>query len=134
MALNPKLAVARRNAALDNILANLNNGFLDIYDGAQPTDADTAIGSQVLLASLTFGATAFGSASAGLATANPITADLSADATGTAAWFRCFKSDHTTAVLDGSVGTSGCNLNLNSTAIVSGANVSVTSMAVSMAA
>jgi hypothetical protein len=134
MALNPKLAVARRNAALDNILANLNSGFLDIYDGSQPTDADTAIGAQVLLASLTFGATAFAGASAGSATANAITADSSADATGTAAWFRCFKSDHTTAVLDGSVGTSGCNLNLNSTSIVSGANVSVTSMTVSMAA
>jgi hypothetical protein len=41
MALNPKLAVARRNAALDNILANLNNGTIKIYDGTQPSDADT---------------------------------------------------------------------------------------------
>ena len=134
MALNPKLAVARRNAALDNILANANTGYLRIYDGTQPTDADTAIGAQVLLAELIMGSTAFASASAGSATANAITSDSSANASGTAAWFRLLKSDGTTVIMDGSVGTSGANLNLNSVAISSGAQVSVSSFTVSMAA
>jgi len=62
-----------------------------------------------------------------VATANAITADSSANATGTATWFRALESDGTTAVFDGSVGTSGANINLNSVAISVGAAVSVTS-------
>jgi hypothetical protein len=133
MALNPKLAVARRNAALNNILASLNNGYLRIYDGTQPANADTGISSQVKLAELRFGATAFASASGGSASANAITSDSSADATGTATWFRCFESDGTTVVMDGSVGTTGCNLNLNTTAISASAQVSVTALSATMA-
>lgn len=134
MALNPKVTAAIRNAILDSALANLNTGYLRIYDGAQATDADTALGAQVLLAELRFGATAFAGASAGSATANAITADSSANATGTATWYRALKSDGSTVVMDGSVGTATSNLVLNSAAITSGAAVSVTSMTVSMAA
>jgi hypothetical protein len=82
--------------------------------------------TQTLLAELRWNATAFGAASSGVATANAITADTSADNTGTATWFRALKSDGTTVVFDGSVGTSGADLNLNSTAISAGATVSVT--------
>jgi hypothetical protein len=132
MALNPKLSVARRNGALDNVLAFLNNGFLRIYDGTQPTDADTAIGAQVMLAELTFAATAFASASGGSASANAIGEDTNANASGTATWFRCFTSGGV-AVFDGSVGTSAANLILNAVVIAAGARVSVTSMTVTMA-
>jgi hypothetical protein len=134
MALNPKLAVARRNAALDNILGNANNGILRIYDGAQPADADTAITTQVILAELTMGATAFPAAAGGASAANAITNDSSANNTGTATWFRLFKSDGVTAILDGSAGTATVNLVLNSAAISSGAIVSVTSFTVTFPA
>lgn len=127
MALTQKLSNAAVNAEVDALAALLNTGYLRIYSGSQPTDADTAIGAQVLLAELRFGATAFGAASVGVAIANAITQDSSADATGTAAWFRALKSDGTTVVMDGSVGTSGANLNLNSVAISSGAAVAVSS-------
>ena len=80
----------------------------------------------MLLAELRFGATAFAAASAGVATANAITSDSSANATGTATWYRTLKSDGTTVVSDGSVGTSGANLNLNSVAITAGAAVDCT--------
>jgi hypothetical protein len=128
MALNPKLSNAGANAAADAACALLNNGYLRIYDGAQPTDADTAIGAQVLLAELRYNATAYGAAVAGVAAANAFTADSSANATGTATWFRALKSDGTTAVYDGTVGTSGCDLNLNTTSIVTGAAVSVSAL------
>src|SRR4051812_568870 len=126
MALTPKLANAQASRAADAVTARLNNGYLRIYDGSQPTDADTAVGAQVLLAELRWNATAFAAAVNGVATANAITADSSANASGTASWFRALESDGTTAVFDGSVGTSGANLNLNSVAISSGAAVSVT--------
>lgn len=126
MANNPKRTNTAANAAVDAMAALANSGKLRIYDGSQPATADTAVGAQVLLAELTMNATAFGAGSAGVATANAITADSSADASGTAAWFRLTKSDGTTVICDGSVGTSGCDLNLNSVAISAGANVSVT--------
>jgi hypothetical protein len=127
MALNPKLSNAGANAAADATCTLLNGGKLRIYDGTQATNADTAIGAQVQLAELTFGSPAFGSAVAGVATANTITGDTSADASGTATWFRALTSGSAT-VFDGSVGTAGANLNLNSVAISSGAAVSVTSL------
>jgi hypothetical protein len=127
MALNPKRSNAAVNAAADAVCTLLNSGKLRIYDGTQPATANTAITTQTLLAELTFNATAFGAASNGVATANSITADSSADATGTASWFRAVKSDGTTAVFDGSVGTSSADLVLNSVNISSGAQVSVTS-------
>lgn len=126
MALNLKLSNAAVNAEADAHSALLNSGYLRIYDGTQPTNADTAIGAQVLLAELRFGATAFAAASAGVAAANAITSDSSANATGTATWYRTLKSDGTTVVSDGSVGTSGANLNLNSVNITAGAQVDCT--------
>jgi hypothetical protein len=125
MALNAKLANVGANAAADAVCVLANTGYLRIYDGTQAADADTAVGAQVLLAELRFGATAFAGAAAGVATANAITPDSSANASGTASWFRVLKSDGTTALWDGSVGTATANLILNSVAISSGAAVSV---------
>jgi len=127
MAVNPKRSNAAVNAAADAVCDLLDNGYLRIYDGSQPANADTAVTTQTLLAELRWNAAnAFGTASGGVATANAITADSSADATGTASWFRALKADGTTAVFDGSVGTSSADLILNSTAIAAGANVAVT--------
>lgn len=133
MALNPKLSAASRNLALNAALDVLNSGFFDIYDSAQPTDADTAVGAQVKLARLTFAVTAFSAASAGSKAAGAIGTDTAADATGTASWYRLWQSNGTTAVWDGSVGTSAANLVLNSTAIQINAAVSVTSFTATMA-
>jgi hypothetical protein len=127
MALNPHFSDTGANAAANALTALLNSGKLRIYDGSQPANANTAVSTQNLLAELTFNATAFGAASAGVATANAITSATAA-ATGTAAWFRAVKSDGTTVVWDGSVGTSGANLNLATVAISSGATVSVSAL------
>ena len=127
MANNPKRSNTAANAACDAMAVLANSGKLRIYDGTQAATADTAIGAQVLLAELTMNATAFGSSVAGVATANAITSDSSADATGTATWFRLLKSDGSTVICDGSVGTSSADLVLNTTSIVSGAAVAVSS-------
>lgn len=111
------------NTEGDALAALLNGGFIDILDGAQPANGNTAITSQVLLVSLQFGNPAFGSTSAGIATANAISPGT-AVASSTATWCRLYKSDHTTAVFDGSVGLSSANLILNAVAISSGATVS----------
>jgi sulfur carrier protein ThiS len=126
MALNPQLANATASAAADAVAALLNSGYLRIYDGSQPATADTAISTQVLLAELRFNATAFAAAVNGQATANAITSDTAANATGTATWFRALASNGTTVVLDGTVGTATSDLVLNTTSIVINAAVAVT--------
>lgn len=127
-----RTAVARRNEALDAIANNANSGKLRFYSGTRPTDADTALSGNTLLAELTLNATAFGAASAGVITAGAITSDSSADATGTATFVRITESDGTTAWADLSVGTSGTEVVLNTTSIVTGAQVSISSFTVTL--
>jgi hypothetical protein len=135
MALNTHLALASWNLALNAALdASLASGFIEIYDSTgtgQPLTPDVAVTTQVLLAKLPLSATAFAAASGGSKLANAITS-ASALATSTATWFRAYKSDNVTAVIDGSVGTSGSDMNLNTTSIVTGATIAVTSWSVSM--
>lgn len=123
----PRLSNVAVNAEIDALTALLNGGFLDIYDGTQPATADTAVTTQVLLASLSFGTPAFGAGVAGVATANAITPDSDANATGTASWYRCYKSDHTTGVTDGSVDTTNANVNIANTSIAQHSTVSLLS-------
>ncbi len=119
---------ALRNSRLNEITALIDAqagaGHLRIYDGSRPATGGTAT---TLLAELDFSVTSFPGAAAGAMTANAIADDISADATSTATWFRLI-DDSATFVLDGDVGTSGSDLNLNTVAIQSGATVSVTSM------
>jgi len=133
VALNPKTASASRDLALNAAFDVLNSGKFRIYDSTQPTDADTALGAQVLLADLALGATAFAAASAGSKAANAITADASADATGTATWCT-LTTGANVRKFDGSAGTATVNLVLNTASIVAAANVSVSSWSFTQAA
>lgn len=128
MALATRMAYAATNRQADILSDDLDNGYLRIYDGSQPANADTAVSTQTLLAELRFNATAAPAASNGVLTMNALTAEDSALASGTATWFRALKSDGTTTLFDGSVGTIGStsNLELTSTTITSGTQVSVT--------
>ncbi len=128
MATNAKISYVAVNAACDAIVDTLDSGLLQIYDGTQPKSVNSAVAAQVKLAELTLNATAFGDSTAGVATANEITADSSADAKGTAAWFRVLQAAGNTAMFDGSVGTADANLVLNSVEIQTGAEVDVTAL------
>lgn len=124
---SPKLSNAGANAAADAACALLNSGYLRLYSGTKPASADTALSGNTLLAELRFGATAFAASSGGVATANSITPDSAADATGTASFFRALKSDGTTAIFDGDVGTSGTDCVIATTSIVANAIIAVSS-------
>ncbi len=128
MAAVPKFSNACVNAEADAVGGALNTGYIRIYNGAQPANADTALSGQTLLAELRFGADAFPAAVAGLLTANAITEDASANATGTATWARILASDGTTVWFDGSVDTAAANVVIATTSIVAGAVVSCSSL------
>lgn len=135
MALNPHFSAAWRNQALDQLTTSLGtSALLHIYAGVQPADVSSAVtAANVVLASLTAPTTnAFGAAAAGVITANAIGSAAAATG-GTAVWFSWVKSTGA-RVFDGSVGTSGADLNLNSTTIVTAAQVAVSAFTVTMSA
>lgn len=118
---------ATRNARADAITTTLGSSpTLRVYDGTPPASANAALSSNTLLVTLPMSATAFPAASSAALTANAITT-TNAAATGTASFFRLIKSDGTTVVAQGTVGTSGADLNLNTTALVSGGPVACSS-------
>jgi len=97
-----------------------------------PVDCDAALGGATLLVTINCDATnAFGSAVDGTGKATA-TADCTpalsgtAVATDTAAFFRACNAAGT-AVIQGTVGAAGCDMNLNSADITTGATVTITS-------
>jgi hypothetical protein len=118
----------------DAVKALFNTGTIKIYAATQPTDANTAVGAQTLLATFTCASTAFGSSAASgttpsrssVATAAAIS-DVTAAASGTAAWFRALKSDGTTVICDGSVTATGGggDLTMTDVSLTSGETCSV---------
>jgi hypothetical protein len=126
MASNLNYSNGTRNAQQQGLITYAGTGaLLRIYNGTQPTNANTAISTQTLIVTLTI-AGGFGTDSNGTLTLGTVT-DGTAVATSTAEFFRIVKSDGTTVVMDGSVSTSGADLNLNDTSIASGQVVSITS-------
>jgi hypothetical protein len=130
MASNLNYKTTLRNAHLDAITAAIgSNGLLRMYSGTQPADADTGLSGNTLLAELALSSTAAPSASGGVLTLNSITPDSSADNSGTATWGSLTASGGT-RIVDFSIGTSGADLNLNTVSIIAGAQVSVSSFAI----
>ena len=123
VALATTLRTARADAINTALNAGAGAGLLRVYDGTRPSTGGTATN---LLAELTLSDPASSGASSGVLTLSAVTADASANATGTATWCRMVDSDGT-FVLDGTVGTSGQDFNLNTTSITSGVQVSCTS-------
>jgi hypothetical protein len=110
----------------------LNSGTIKIYTGSQPAVNGAITGT--LLATLTFSSTAFANATAtggvASATANTITSGTAGN-TGTAGYFALVSSG-SVVIATGTCGTSGADLNLNTTSVVSGNTVSITSFVVSL--
>lgn len=125
MASDLKASNSLVNVMINAGMGEFNNGFIDIYDGAQPAAVATDITTQVLLATLRFNVTAFSAPINGVVAANPITT-VPALANGNAAWYRCRKADGTTRLIQDSIGVADEGLNLNSVAINAGGNVSIT--------
>lgn len=125
--------------AINNIATSVRNAMCDAFVDQIDVGSGTAVlriynaGFSTLLAELSFSSTAFGSASNGTATANSISDDTSANATGTASVFRVLNKDGTT-VFEGTVGVSGADINFNSVSITSGDRISISSMTVTMPA
>lgn len=120
--LDAAIRSAQVQAILDALDAGSGAALIRIYDGSRPSTGGTAT---TLLAELTCSDPS-GSVTTGVLTFDTITQDSSANASGTATWFRMVDSSGT-FVMDGSVGTSGADMNLVTTTIVAGQPVSLSS-------
>jgi len=121
------LVAGLRNARNDAITTFVGaSGKLQVMSGTRPATGGTAT---TVLGILTCNATYAPSSSGGVLTLNAITQDSAADSTGTATWFRQFKSDGTTICFDGSVTATGGggDLELSTVSIVVGGPITVTS-------
>jgi hypothetical protein len=139
MATNPIYSNAGAVAALNALLTLLNAGGagkIKIFTGAAPATTETADSGTALSTGLLLSATAFptsvdNSAGGATATANAITSDTNAAATGTAGYFRAY-SGAGTCILQGTVGTAAADMILNTTSIVAGSTVAITSWTVTL--
>ncbi len=103
--------------------------MLKIRTGAVPANV-AAADSGTVLATLNLPSDWLAAASAGTISLAGTWQDTSADATGTAAHFRIYASDGTTAHVQGTVGTSGADMIVDSTSFTAGQSFSVTSFTI----
>lgn len=128
-----QLSVTARNNMLDSLETTVGTSpILKIRTGAQPATCATA-DSGTVLATMTLPSDWLANASSGAKALSGTWQDASADATGSAGHFRLYASDGTTCHLQGSVSTSGADLNLDSVSITAGQSVTITSFSISAA-
>lgn len=133
-----RLAVNAQNRACNNLVTTSDvggttnpTGRILIYTGSQPaTPATTATGT--LLVTVPFNNPAFGSPSAGVATmitSPPVSATVVTS--GTAGWFRVIDRSGA-AVFDGSISTSGADMNFDNNVFVAGGIVTINSISITV--
>lgn len=94
-------SAAARNRMLDTLNTELGSTpKFRVYTGTIPTNADTALGAQTLLADIDLPTNPFSAAASGAIALAAAADDSAANAGGTAAWGSFTKSDGTTRVLD----------------------------------
>lgn len=129
----PHWSTIRRRAMLADLSASLNGGSLQWRTGAQEATPETAAAG-TLLCTFTLNAT-FAPASVGadgasqILTANATNSPQNAVASGVAAHYRILTSG-SVCVGVGTIGTSGADINLSSTTIVSGVAQAMTALSI----
>lgn len=130
------ISTAARNAAADAILglidAESGAGTAQIRTGTKPASVSLSA-TGTLLGTLTLSDPAFNPAALGVAMANPVTGDPTADETGTAEWFRVFDSEGV-AVMDGTITEAGDggDMILDDVNIIAGGTINISAWTVTM--
>lgn len=130
-----QLSTTVRNAMLDAIESTIGtSAVLKIRTGAAPVNVGTA-DSGTVLATLTLPSDWMAAASSGSKALTGTWQDTSADATGTAAHYRIYASNGTTAHLQGTVTATsgGGDIELQNTSIAAGQAITITSFSLSAA-
>lgn len=127
-----RVSLARRNEALQSWLDNLSGARINVYSGTRPAGPDSALSGNTLLAELTGSVTFAADPTTGSLTANSITGDTAANATGTASFIRIFEDDGVTPLFDLSVSVTGGSgeVQFSSLSFVEGVPVGLSSLVI----
>jgi hypothetical protein len=130
------LTDAAAHALLDTLRARMDAGsgpaIVEFYTGSRPASSNLAA-TGTLLGTLTFSDPAAPAAASRLLTFSTITEDASADASGTATWARIKDSTGATVFdCDVSAAGGGGLIILNTTSIVAGGPIRITSFTLAM--
>jgi hypothetical protein len=131
MASNFQYSTTLRNAQLDQIATAIGaTGHLAIFTGTQPANCATATTGTTLV-DITLPASPMAAASSG-SVAKSGTWSGTASGTGTAGYYRIFSSGTLTGgcVLQGTVGSSASDINLDNTSIASTQTVTISTYTV----
>ena len=124
------LSTLARNARLNAIETYAGGtAILNIYQittGSAAPSADVNVFPGTVLAAITNPADYFTAASGGSMVKNGTWSDTSADAAGTAGYFRLCKNDGTTCVMQGTVGTAGADMIVDNAVFAAGQTFTVT--------
>ena len=121
---------AHRTASMNDLVTKCGtSAIIKLFSGSVPANNSVA-DTGTMLVSITANSVAFGTVANGVLTVSGTPLSNTAVASNTATYFRIYPSAITTtnAVIQGNVATSGADLNLNSTAIVSGQAVTLSSI------
>lgn len=121
-----QFSVAVRNARLDAIESTIGaSAILEIRSGSAPANC-AAADSGTVLATLALPADWMAAAASGSKAKSGTWEDTSADATGTAAHFRIKDNGGSTCHIQGTVSTSGADLNVDNTSFAAGQPFTIT--------
>ena len=110
----------------DGVASQIGGGALIIYSGTPPAGPNESLAGNTVLATFTFSSSGSqGGPFGGVMNLAFVAATVTAAATGTATFFRIADTGPN-ALIQGTVGTSGADFNLSSTAISMGDNVTIT--------
>ena len=123
--------VATRNARLDAVEStNGTSCALEIRSGTKPGACATATSGGAVLATINLPSDWMAAATGGQKLLAGTWEDLSADSTGTASFFRIYKSqstkNETTCFLQGDVAASASDMNVSSVSFTAGQSFSIT--------
>ena len=116
------MAVTHSNAARSAAA----NAVVDLLDVGGAGTLRFLTSGDAVVATLTFNSTAFGAASAGVATANAITSDTNAVGGTVAKWEA--RNNANAMIFAGAAGTSGSDINLSSLTVGASDTVSISSL------
>lgn len=143
MAVETVISLAAAIAMLDALTALLDAGAgagnVEIRSGTKPSSPEDAPSDGAVLADITLNDPAFVGAVDGtpglyakaLADVSPAISDASADATGTASWFRAYDSNGV-ARIDGTVATATADMIVNTVSLVAASPFTIQSWEIRM--
>lgn len=119
-----------RNARADAVESTIGTtAILRIYSGTIPANEGATLGSAVLIAEITLPSDWMSNASGGVKAKSGTWQDTSADATGTAAFWRIYESTGTTSKFQGDITATGGggSMTVDSTSFTAGQQFTVNS-------